>query len=62
MPGASALYAITGMPALIAFSTGVLNACRSISDTAMPSAFAVTALLSALTIWLTLLLSEPVHW
>ena len=28
----------------------------------MPSAFALIALLKALTIWLTLLLSEPVHW
>src|SRR5271165_6321289 len=49
------------MPALRAFSTGSLNACRSISDTAMPEAPLATAVLSALTIWLTLLLSEPVH-
>ena len=41
--------------------TGALNAVRSISDTAMPSALAETALLTALTIWLTLLVSEPVH-
>ena len=50
------------MPAASAFSTGALNACRSISETAMPSAFAAMALLNALTIWLTSLFSEPVHW
>src|SRR5580704_6694088 len=50
------------MPAFRAVSTGALNACRSISATAMPSAPLVTAVLSASTIWLTLLFSEPVHW
>src|SRR5690242_12956119 len=50
------------MPAFSAASTGALNACRSISATAIPSAPLVTALLSAVTIWPTLLLSEPVHW
>jgi hypothetical protein len=50
------------MPASSAFCTGPLNAFRSTSDTAIPSAFAVIALFSAFTISLTLLLSEPVHW
>src|SRR2546430_2461717 len=50
------------MPALIAASTGALNACRSVRATAIPSAPPVTAVFSALTIWLTLLFSEPVHW
>src|SRR5438105_12308224 len=50
------------MPALSAASTGALKACRSVSATAIPSAPPVTALLRALTIWLTLELSEPVHW
>src|SRR5438132_890591 len=50
------------MPALSAASTGALNACRSVSATAIPSAPPVTALLSAVTIWATLELSEPVHW
>src|ERR1700756_1813003 len=50
------------MPALRAASTGALNACRSISATAIPSAPLVTAVFSAVTIWLTLLFSEPVHW
>src|ERR1700722_16825984 len=50
------------MFALIAASTGALNACRSIRATAIPSAPPVTALFSAFTIWFTLLLSEPVHW
>src|SRR5580658_6402759 len=49
------------MPALSAASTGALNACRSISAMAMPSAPLVTAVLSASTIWSTLLVSEPVH-
>ena len=39
----------------------MVNAVGSISDTAMPLTFAETALLTALTIWLTLLVSEPVH-
>jgi hypothetical protein len=34
----------------------------STSDTAMPSALELIALLNALTISPTLLLSEPVHW
>src|ERR1700678_3803407 len=50
------------MPALSAASTGALNACRSMSATAMPSAPLVTAVLTAVTIWATLLFSEPVHW
>src|SRR6266566_2417964 len=50
------------MPALIAASTGALKACRSVSATAIPSAPPVTALFSAVTIWLTLLVSDPVHW
>src|SRR5271155_4906328 len=50
------------MPAFRAVSTGALNACRSISATAMPSAPLVTAVLTAVTIWATLLFSEPVHW
>src|SRR5919205_3169564 len=50
------------MPASSAFLMGPLNALRSTSATAMPSTFALTALLNALTISLTLLLSEPVHW
>src|SRR5919109_2894518 len=45
-----------------AFSVGALNAFVSISDTAMPSALELIALLNALTISPTLLLSEPVHW
>ena len=50
------------MPASSAFSTGALNALRSTRQTAMPSAFALIALLKALTISLTFALSEPVHW
>src|SRR5581483_10412065 len=50
------------MPAFSAASTGALKACRSISATAIPSAPPVTALFSAVTIWLTLLFSDPVHW
>jgi hypothetical protein len=49
------------MPACSAASTGALNACRSISDTAIPSTPLATAVFTASTIWLTLLLSEPVH-
>src|SRR6185312_15781511 len=49
------------MPACSAFSTGALKACRSISDTAIPSALEATAVFMALIIWLTLLVSEPVH-
>src|SRR5919109_2170970 len=45
-----------------AFSVGALNAFVSISDTAMPSALELIALLTALTISPTLLRSEPVHW
>src|SRR5215211_1287389 len=41
---------------------GVLNAVRSTSETAMPSTPAVIALFIALTISLTLLDCEPVHW
>ena len=59
--GSSALYATTGMPADSAFATGDVNACGSISEVAMPSAFAVTAELMELTIWPTLLESEPVQ-
>src|SRR5438132_13446575 len=50
------------MPALSAASTGALKACRSVSAIAMPSAPPVTAVLSAVTICATLLVSEPVHW
>src|SRR5438067_7953021 len=59
--GSSALYATTGMPADSAFAIGEVNACGSISEVAIPSAFAVTAELMALTIWPTLLESEPVQ-
>src|SRR5579862_3449384 len=50
------------MPAFSAASTGALNACRSMSATAIPSAPPVTAVFSAVTIWLTFELSDPVHW
>ena len=50
------------MPASSAFWIGPLNAFRSTRQTAIPSAFALIALLNALTISLTLALSEPVHW
>ncbi len=50
------------MPFLRASSVGALKACRSISATAIPSAPLVIAVFIALTIWGTLLLSEPVHW
>ena len=47
------------MPAFSAASVGALNACRSISATAIPLAPLVTALFIALTIWLTLLFPSP---
>src|SRR5919112_6437706 len=50
------------MPSSSAFLIGPLNAFRSTNATAMPSTFALTALLKAFTISLTLLLSDPVHW
>src|SRR5215216_95226 len=50
------------MPAASARSTGSLNAVGSTSETAMPSTFALIALLKAFTISLTLLLCDPVHW
>ena len=58
----SALYAITGMPALSAESTGVLNAVLSIRQHPIPLAFAAMALLNAETICPTIELLEPVHW
>src|SRR3954471_1527686 len=50
------------MSAASALSVGALNAFRSTRETAIPSAWAVIALFIALTISLTLLVSEPVHW
>src|SRR3954465_11033429 len=50
------------MPASSAFAIGALNAFGSTRQTAMPSTFALIALLNALTISLTFALSEPVHW
>src|SRR3954451_23743732 len=50
------------MPASSALLVGPLNALVSTSATAMPSALELIALFIALTIWPTLLLSEPVHW
>ena len=58
----SALYAITGMPLLSAWSTGELKAVLSIRQHPIPFAFAAMALLNADTIWLTIELLEPVHW
>src|ERR1700683_1353550 len=49
------------MPAFSAFSTGTLKAVLLISETAIPSAPDVTAVLIALTIWSMFSLSEPVH-
>jgi hypothetical protein len=45
-----------------ACSTGLLNALGSVSATAMPSAFDVTAVLNAFSISLVFAVSEPVHW
>src|SRR3954465_7218588 len=59
---ASALEATTGIFALSAASVPELNAFSSTRAIAMPSAPPVTAVLNALTISLTLLFSDPVHW
>src|SRR3954447_6611975 len=50
------------MPASVAFLIGSLNAFRSMSATAMPSTFAEIAEFIALTISVTLLFCDPVHW
>ena len=62
LPGSSALYETTGMPAASAFSVGSLNAFWSVMAIAMPSALPVIAVFMALTISETLAVSEPVHW
>src|SRR2546430_16859171 len=49
------------MPAFMAFFTGPVNACTSITATAMPFAFAEMAALVALTISGTLDVAEPVQ-
>jgi hypothetical protein len=50
------------MPASSARLTGSLKACRSTSDTAMASAFAVIAAFSAFTISDAIDVCDPVHW
>jgi hypothetical protein len=52
----------TGIPAFKAFSTGSLKAVWSTKQTAIPSAFADTAVFMELTISVAIDFSEPVHW
>src|SRR5579885_3186358 len=58
----SALYDTTGIPFASARLIGASKATLSITETAIPAALAVTAALSAFTIWPTSLDAEPVHW
>jgi hypothetical protein len=50
------------MPWSSALLIGAMKALGSMIGTPMPSALLAMAVFMALTIWLTMLFCEPVHW